>query len=305
MDKLRKYTWLIDTVRRAGRISHKELSQKWKDNWELSDNKPLARATFNRWRDSIREQFHIDIGCQKVGGYLYFIANPDVIEHNKLKKWMLDSFAVSNVIGDSLSLKDRILIDEIPSGRLHLTTMLEAMKENRVVKITHHQFGHEHSHTFPVEPYCVKLFENRWYVLARTNRGKMRIYGLDRIEEAEITDETFELPAGFDANEYFAGVYGIVFSKEGKPEPIVIRAYEPHKYYMRSLPLHESQYLIEDCGEYADFGLYLKPTFDFIMKLLQYGAMIEVLRPASLRKDLKGWISEAYEMYKDDVDEQP
>ena len=43
------------------------------------------------------------------------------------------------------------------------------------------------------------------------------------------------------------------------------------QYYLNSLPLHHSQRLIEDCGEYADFELYLSPTYDFIMKLLQSG----------------------------------
>ena len=49
MNQLQKYTWLIDTIRRAGKISHKDLSDKWERNKDLSDCKPLHRATFNRW----------------------------------------------------------------------------------------------------------------------------------------------------------------------------------------------------------------------------------------------------------------
>lgn len=29
MNQLQKYTWLIDTIRRTGKISHKDLSDKW------------------------------------------------------------------------------------------------------------------------------------------------------------------------------------------------------------------------------------------------------------------------------------
>lgn len=79
---------------------------------------------------------------------------------------MLDSFAVSNLISENLSLKGRILVSKIPSARDHLTTLLEAMRKNRVVTITYCGFNKSGSHTFPIEPYCVKLFENRWYVLA-------------------------------------------------------------------------------------------------------------------------------------------
>ncbi|MDE6175301.1 MAG: WYL domain-containing protein [Duncaniella sp.] len=301
MNQLQKYTWLIDTIRRAGKISLKDLSDKWERDKDRSDYKPLCRATFNRWREAIYDQFSIRIDCQTGGGYLYYIANPEDIDEDKLKKWMLDSFAVGNIIGENLSLKGRILVDEIPSGRDHLTTILEAMKENRTVNITYRPFKKSHGYTFPIEPYCVKLFENRWYVLAHNvDYDDIRLYGLDRVESAETTNETYKLPKDFDAAEYFSKAYGIVVGYDVKPERIVIRANEDHKHYLKSLPLHHSQRMIEDCGEYADFELYLSPTYDFVMKLLQVGSMIEVIRPASLRKTMKGWISDMYELYKND-----
>ena len=68
MNQLQKYTWLIDTICRAGKISHKDLSDRWSRNKNFSDGHELHRATFNRWRDAIKEQFGIKIDCQKVGG---------------------------------------------------------------------------------------------------------------------------------------------------------------------------------------------------------------------------------------------
>ena len=301
MNQLPKYTWLIETIRRAGKISHKDLSDKWQRHKELSDCRPLHRATFNRWREAIYDQFSIIINCQKTGGYLYYIANPEDIDDDRLKKWMLDSFAVGNIIGENLSLKGRILVDEIPSGRAYLTTILEAMKENRVVNITYRPFKKSQGFSFPIEPYCVKLFENRWYVLAHNVRyGDIRLYGLDRMEEVEVTDNTFRIPKDFDAEEFFSGSYGVVIGTGEKPEKIILRANKDHKHYLKSLPLHHSQRMIEDAGEYADFELFLSPTYDFVMKLLQVGSMIEVIEPAHLRRTMKGWINDMYELYKND-----
>lgn len=301
MNQLPKYTWLIETIRRAGKISHKDLSDKWQRHKELSDCRPLHRATFNRWREAIYDQFSIIIDCQRTGGYLYYIANPEDIDDDRLKKWMLDSFAVGNIIGENLSLKGRILVDEIPSGRDYLTTILEAMKENRVVNITYRPFKKSHGFSFPIEPYCVKLFENRWYVLAHNVRyGDIRLYGLDRMEDVEVTDNTFRIPKDFDAEEFFSGSYGVVIGTGEKPEKIILRANKDHKHYLKSLPLHHSQRLIEDAGEYADFELFLSPTYDFVMKLLQVGSMIEVIEPSHLRRTMKGWISDMYELYKND-----
>lgn len=301
MTQLQKYTWLIETIRRAGKISHRDLSDKWERCKDLSDCKPLHRATFNRWRDAIFSQFGIIIDCQRVGGYLYFIANPEDIDEDELKKWMLDSFAVGNLIGENLSLKDRIVVDQIPSGRDHLTTILEAMKENRLVNIEYKAFKYSRSFKIPVEPYCVKLHENRWYMLGHNlSKDTIRLYGLDRIESIEIADQEYKLPKDFSAAEYFSNYFGIVVDDKVKPERIIIRSNADHTPYLKSLPLHHSQKLIEDNGEYADFELYLAPTYDFVMKLLQVGAMIEVISPASLRRTMKGWISDMHELYKND-----
>ena len=301
MLQLQKYTWLIETIRKAGKISLEEISDRWERNKDLSDYKPLSRATFNRWRDAILSQFGIIISCQRAGGYFYYIENPEDIDEDELKKWMLDSFAVSNLISENLSLKDRILISQIPSARNHLATLLEAMRENHVVTITYCGFNKSESHKFPIEPYCVKLFENRWYVLAHNTRyDDCRIYGLDRIEDLEITAETFKIPKDFSAKDYFSDYYGIVTEKNTKPQQIVLRVYRSHVPYVQSLPLHRSQRLLEDKGEYADFELFLAPTFDFIMRLLSSGAMIEVISPVSLRKTMKEWVSGMYNLYKND-----
>lgn len=300
MIQLQKYTWLIETIRRAGMISHKELSDRWERCKDLSDYRPLHRATFNRWRDAIYSQFGIIISCKRVGGYLYYIENPEDIDDDKLKKWMLDSFAVGNLIGENLSLKDRILVDHIPSGQSHLATILEAMKDNRVVNIVYRAFQYSKSYDIAVEPYCVKLFENRWYMLGRNvDKDVMRLYGLDRIETAEIGEQKFMLPKSFSATDYFSNYYGIIADESIEPVTVVIRAEKIHTPYLKSLPLHHSQRLVEDTDNYSEFRLFVAPTFDFIMKLLQAGPLIEVIAPEELRDTMRDLVSQMNEKYND------
>lgn len=300
MSQLKKHIWLINTLRRYGKISFKELSDLWERNKDMSDYQPLHRGTFNRWRDDIREIMHIDIGCQKLGGYLYYITNPDDINEDKLRRWMLDTFSVGHLVEENLSLKNRILVEEIPSGLLYLNPIMEAMKGNRVIEITYTSFRTGDTQTLIVEPYCVKLFEGRWYMLGKpTMQGNLKVYGLDRIRSLTILEDTFKLPEDFSATGYFESMYGIV-SENVKPQRVVLRAYTQHKHYIKSLPIHHSQRLIEDHGEYADFELYIAPTYDFIMRLLHDGAWLEVISPHSLRKAMEGWIKDMYELYKND-----
>lgn len=144
----------------------------------------------------------------------------------------------------------------------------------------------------------MKLFENRWYLLGHNlSQDTIRLYGLDRIESVKISDRRYKLPKGFNAASFFSSYFGIVIDDSIKPERIVVRANKDHTPYLKSLPLHHSQRLIEDTGTYADFELTLPPTYDFIMKLLHSGPMIEVLSPDSLRRSMKGWITDMYELY--------
>lgn len=297
MTQAEKHIWLIETIRRAGRISLEDLSQKWQDNEDLSGGKPLLRCKFNRWRDQILLQYGADIQCEKGGSYRYYIANPEELEDSKVKKWMLDSIGVGNIIAGNKGLSSRIVVDEIPSGRDFLTPILLAMKENLVLRMTYQSYGRK-EHTFNIEPYCIKLHQNRWYVLGKGGNGKLWLYGLDRIKALELTDKKFKMPRDFNAEDYFALHFGIVLHDGTKPCNVILRAYGNHVNYMRSLPLHHSQtevYTEEDVC--SDFKYFLAPTYDFIMAILGMGSMIEVLEPAHLRKDMTGWVRDLAEMY--------
>ena len=92
-----------------------------------------------------------------------------------------------------------------------------------------------------------------------TNEGDIKIFDLGRIETLEITEDTFKLPEDFDASEYFSNYYGIVVDEKVKPQRIILQANKQSKEYIKSLPLHHSQKLIEESEVYADFELYLLP----------------------------------------------
>lgn len=297
MTQKEKYIWLIDTIYRAKEITLEELSYKWRDYIGGNVDDKLHRATFNRWREAIALQFKLDIECNRSNNK-YYISNPEVIEDDKLKKWMLDTFATGNIINDNFIMSDRIIVPQIPSGKDFLGPIINAMKANHKILITFRKFGDKFTSTFTIEPYCLKLFEQRWYVLGKNNRNEERIFGLDRILEIKELDEKFILPKGFDATEYFSPYYGVITEYHGKPESIIIRAYDNHKHYLNSLPIHESQTIIEDTNDYADFSLRIVPTFDFYLKLLSYGGLIEVIQPETVRKGMIKYVEELANLYQ-------
>ena len=299
MSLILKYIWVVKTIHRAGRITLKELNEKWRANVDLSRGEDLPRQTFDRWKSDILDLFGILIDCEQRGGYHYYIANPKELSEGKLRTWLLNTYGTAETLSSNLSIHDRILTENIPSSQDHLSTVLEAMKSNNMLHITFKAFTMKEPKRFLVEPYCVKMSAQRWYMLARNTEHKnLRLYSLDRIEAVEISKTRFVLPDDFNAKDYFAEFFGIVLDESVPLQTIILRADKYHQNYMRTLPLHPTQREIFACDDYADFELKLRPTYDFYMKLMSFGNMIKVLEPKNLQEEICKWLENTIEMYR-------
>ena len=299
MSLILKYIWVVKTIHRAGRITLKELNEKWRANVDLSRGEDLPRQTFDRWKSDILDLFGILIDCEQRGGYHYYIANPKELSEGKLRTWLLNTYGTAETLSSNLSIHDRILTENIPSSQDHLSTVLEAMKSNNMLHITFKAFTMKEPKRFLVEPYCVKMSAQRWYMLARNTEHKnLRLYSLDRIEAVEISNTRFVLPDDFNAKDYFAEFFGIVLDESVPLQTIILRADKYHQNYMRTLPLHPTQREIFACDDYADFELKLRPTYDFYMKLMSFGNMIKVLEPKTLQEEICKWLENTIEMYR-------
>ena len=296
-----KYVWVIETIYRAGKISFKELNEKWLDD-EISRGVEIPKRTFDNWRYVIFDMFGIMISNENRGEYRYFIENKEDISKNGLRSWLYNTFCVSNALANSQSIKDRIILEYVPSGQNYLQTIIDAMKENRVLNITYHSYWKDEESNFDVQPYCVKLFRQRWYMVARSTytyyyeKGP-RVYSLDRIFDLHTTDETFEMPKDWDAKTFFDNCFGIIADQSIEPQPIRLKVSAGQANYIRDLKLHESQEETERNEEYSIFTLFLRPSFDFQQELLWNGEDMEVLEPLWLRKEIAGKIKRMWNKY--------
>ena len=293
---LKNYIWLANTIYYSRGISLEEINKRWIKN-DMSDGLPLSRATFNRYKEAIEEIFDLTIDCQRKGGYLYSIQNESMLKSNKYQNWLLDTLSISNMLIESDSLQSRILLENIPAGKEYLQPIINAMRQGHKMRMTYHKFNQQESYTITIEPYAIKVFKQRWYLLAKSpKRETPSIYALDRVERLEETEETFLFPEDFDTEAFFRDCYGVL-STDDKAQRIVIRAYAPYMNYVRTLPLHHSQTEIKTTAEYADFDFYLKPTFDFRQELLAQGHDVEVLLPAPFREEMKEMLKKMLSRY--------
>ena len=296
-----KYVWVIDTIYRKRKISFKELNEIWLDD-EISRGEEIPKRTFDNWRYVIFDMFGINIANEKRGQYRYYIENVENISKNGLRSWLYNTLCVSNVLANSQSIKDRILLEYVPSGQQYLQSIIEAMKENHVLNITYHSYWKDEEHSFDVQPYCVKLFRQRWYLVARSTypyyyEQGPRVYALDRIHDLYATEETFKMPKDWDAQEFFNGCFGITADQRIDIQTIKLKVTASQANYIRDLKLHESQEECERNDEYSIFTYHLRPTLDFIQELLWNGADMEVLEPLPLREEIAGIINRMNSKY--------
>lgn len=296
-----RYVWLVDIIYRRGKITFEEINECWQRSSLNLDGEELPLRTFHNHRTAIEEMFDINIECNKRNGYTYFIDNTDDLEQGGVRSWLLNTFAVNNLINESHKLKRRILFEKIPSGQMYLTTIIEAMRDGLTIELTYHPFWNDSSYNVEVHPYCVKVFKQRWYVIAYHPRKEcIQIYALDRIESIATTEHTFSLPKDFDGEAFFTDCFGIVIGEEEETaEEVVIKVKSIQDKYIRALPLHHSQKEVECTSDYTIFSYHIRPTYDFQQELLSHGADLEVLAPQWLRKEIADVVSIQQEMYSD------
>ena len=197
----KRYIWLVDTIYRANGITFKEINERWIRN-SMSGGEDLPLKTFNNHRVAIEDIFDINIVCNKKNGYKYYIENVEDMKKGGVRSWLLNTFAVNNLINESHHLKHRILFEQIPSGQKHLSTIIEAMRDGRTLEMTYKSFWKQDRYTIEVGPYFVKIFRQRWYMGAKhIKNDALRIYALDRVLEIQETDyHRLDLSITFDLN---------------------------------------------------------------------------------------------------------
>ena len=197
------------------------------------------------------------------------------------------------------NMKNRILFEEIPQGTEYLQTVIEAMQRNKELQIDYQSFSSQCA-TYHFQPYAMKIYHQRWYVIGYLNEQKgIRNISLDRIIKMDLTDKSFSLPDDFDAAEYYSNTVGIYVNEKLKPQKIIIRVYGIQVKYIRSLPLHFSQQeMTTQEGVYSDFEYYLCLTPELTSQLLAMGEKVEVLEPQELRNNLKNRLQASLNRYK-------
>lgn len=255
----------------------------------------ISKRTFDRDRNAIRSLFNIDIVWDKYRQvyYLDMDNQPDANER------ILEAFDLVNALQIADRLSDYIHFESRKAaGTENLYGLLHAIKNRFLIQLEYQKFREEKPELKSVEPYALKEFRNRWYLLGKdVSKQQLRIYALDRLVELHIMNSKFVYPAGFSVKAYFNDCFGIIATEGESPVEVILSFSAFQGKYIKSLPLHHSQQILVDNNKELRIRLHLAVTFDFVMEILSFGPEVKVLAPQSLKNEVRSRLSEALAGY--------
>lgn len=290
-----RYVWLTDTLMRYHRLTRDEISSLWQ-NSPFSDGNPLPDRTFYHYRRGIEENFNIRIECDTDGRY--FIDKSDDSSSRSYTNLLLESFAIGNALGESGVPPGRVEIEDVPSAREFFPRVLEAISDSWKILFTYHGFNRSRpEQDILFQPYFLKLYKQRWYVVGLKEKGKsVRTYALDRVTDMRLTREKFEMNDHSEIKEQFENIIGITTS-QAQLRTVRLRVTPVQAKYFRALPLHPSQQEVVH-EDYSVFTYRLKLNYELVHEILALGDAVKVLEPVELKAMVVRQLKDTLSLYE-------
>lgn len=290
----RRYLWLYECITSHGPITFEGICERW-DRSSLSGGDALPHKTFENHRQAVQELFDVEISCNRSNN-TYYISDTYPDGSTRIRHLFNSAVILNDAIARSGHLADCIDMESIEGDLDYLHTILRALDNGRMLHMRYrHNYNPDKEEDVTVNPIGLKLFRQRWYMVAQLPDKTTYSYPLDRIQSL-TTGEPASRPH-IRLEKLFADCFGIIRQDEVPPQTIMLRVEREQANYLKALPLHKSQKYITTDGDYEILQLRVCPTYDFIMQILSYGETVEVLSPHSLRQTIADRVAKLSKLY--------
>lgn len=293
---IRRYTLIIENVNTNRFPSLADIKE-----FLFNNGFEISMRTLQRDIEQIRYEFGIEITYERERNGYYIDVENSFNMDGFLR--FLEIANTSELLMEGLKeSKDTLSFIQFESfGQLrgieNLKPLLFAIKNQRVIRFRHQNFHTGEVKKFTINPYLLKEYLNRWYLIGKIKSQDFFInFGIDRITELKVMDTIFEQDTETNPASLFENIIGL--SKSGsEPQEIVLSFTPLQGKYVKSLPLHKSQEIILDNDVELRIKLKLVPNFEFMQQLLMLGEAVKVIKPYGLRKEIKQSLENALAQY--------
>ena len=183
-----------------------------------------------------------------------------------------------------------------PKRAEFLPDIVQAIQQKKKIEFHYQKFGEEKETVRKVSPVAIREFNNRWYLIA-DDKKIVKNFGLERMNKVAILKEKIDDNIDFNYDDKYKYSYGIIVPISEEPEKIILSVTKKQAAYLESLPLHESQHVLEIKQDEVLIGLELFLTEDFISEILSMSRSITVIEPQKLKDKIRTILKDVLAKY--------
>lgn len=273
------------------------LQNKYEEN-DVEQELKFTERTFQRDKKDISKVSGIKISYSKARKTFYIAED----ELTNAEETVFDNLLLVEAYRQTRKNSEIMIFEPRKSRGLNLLNcLIHAIQNNNVVTFTYEKFWTDEVSQRVVEPYVLKEFQHRWYLLAnefKSDNFYIKTYALDRITNLVIKNSTFQ-KQDFDVRKHFENSFGIIAPNHEQPIEIILSFDLEQGNYIKSLPLHHSQSFQKEENNRTFFRYFLVPSYDFIQQILFFGSRVEVISPEFVRNEVNDELKKALRFYKD------
>lgn len=252
----------------------------------------ISVRTLQRDIRDIEEMFEVEIKNRR--GLGYYIAEQTDDADIKYGELLMNFDLLTSISHDSQAVGFIIPEHHRPKGSDCIPTLIAAIKESRKVSFNYTLYRQDNRIVSKTAcPYFLKESLGLWYMMASDVNGRLKAFGIDRIDSLEILDEGFVKDSTIDPDNLFRDSYGIWDDPQIPVEEIELSYAPLDGSFLKAKPLHSSQKVLIDDEREFRISLRLRITNDFVMALLSRSSSLTVIKPISLRERIHKIYAEA------------
>jgi predicted DNA-binding transcriptional regulator YafY len=299
-DQLLRLMNVVNYLRSSVKGASFDEIQKYLEEKNYRDSEgelSFSEKTFQRDRKIMEELLGIEIKFKR-STMSYQIVN-DIDDYSD--QTIFDNLLLVNAYKQTANY-DKIMHFEKrqASGLQNLEGIIHAIKNSKIISFQYTKHWEGVPRKKVVEPYALKEFRNRWYLIANERDDKdffLKTFGIDRISDLELSNSSFKRQE-VNIEAMFENSFGIISTLDEKPTRITL-SFEPWQgMYVKSLPIHHTQKILADNQNELKVELNLVPTYDFYQELLTHAQRILVIEPKFVREEYLNFLQKGIKNLK-------
>lgn len=181
-----------------------------------------------------------------------------------------------------------------------LEIITQGWVEGRKVRFRYRSYSKDERTERLIAPYFIEpsSLSHACYVIGYDElRQELRTFKIERIAEAELTEERYTIPDEFDAQRLLSSAWGVIWRDQQEVE-VTLRFKPAIARLVKESVWHHSQRLEDLPDGSCLFTVRLGSTFEFKSWVRQWGADVEVISPPEFREELADEVRELARIYR-------